>query len=556
MKKHRFILKAAICLLLLMMSLPALSHSGQDRIQHGLISNEPYSYSLMKRADNNQDRRLELLEKAVSESPDFPPAYFRLSHANLRNLPEGLFTWSYYFLEGLKAYGRNWWWLLDLSGLVTISLLASFLLVLLMTVAMRLPKEFPLLTHDIREDKKHLLLLPLFLLTAVFGPLIFLASVLMLLGLYFRKKDRFIVYLVLLLTAGAPLLTNWLNTVYSASNPVVRAIVEVNENRGNRLALEALAGKEDFYSRFSRGLALEREGRYPEAIESYSGALALEREARVYVNLGNCYQMAGNTEKAREMYEASIGIRPSAAAYFNLSKIHREKFDFAGGDEMYRQAAKLDPDRISSFVRSTEKSPAKSALDEELGFSDFYAVVWNLKKDFWRLSVWTPEPLLIAVPVCLLVLYFIYLRKGRIRAYRCSRCSKILCPRCEQGQWGQMCKECYQSLVKLEALDPKERVSRLLRIHGYQVKRGALLKMLSFAPPGIAYLYAGKITSGILLLWTFLFFVLLAALNPFFRTGLSGMSHAWLGPVSITALVLIYIFSIFRVRRKQGEGWL
>ena len=532
-------------------------HLNKLRHEKGLVNHEPSSYSLINRAGNNPDQAIELLEESVAESPDFPPAYFRLSFTNFTQMPQGLFSWSYFFVEGVRAYGRNWWWLLNLSGLLLLAFGGSFLLALFTALLLRLPREFPLLKHDIKEGPRHLALIVVLVLAALFGPVLFGASIFMLFGLYFRKNDRLAVYLVFILLAFLPWGLNWLNLVYSASNPAVRAVVEVNESRENSLAIEALAGREEFASLFSRALALKREGRCPEAIEALSEALSLKRDPRALTNLGNCNLIMGDAERARENYEASLSISPSAAAYFNLSRLSREEFNFAKGDEMYREAVKLDPVKVSAFVGIAEKFPERTLMDERLKTGDFYELARRMRKDLLSLSFWAPGALFTAVSLSLALFYYLYLKMGKIKAYRCSRCTRILCPKCErEPQWGQMCKNCYSSLVKLEVLDPKERVSTLLRIHGYQVRRAAFIKALSIAPPGIAYIYGGKVLPGIAFLWSFLFFVLVLFLNPFFSTGLSGMEHGWLNGIAGAGATLLYILSFTRVRRKQGQGWL
>ncbi len=522
----------------------------------GLGSNQAETVSLMQRAAHNPGNAGTLLEEALRKSPDFPPVYFRLAGYNLLKNPLSFYDWSYYFVEGFRAYGRSWWWWLDLSGLCSYCLLVSFVLALLVTVLIRLPKEFPLLKHDINEDRS-LLFLPGVLLAAAFmGPVLFLGTALLLLGFYFSKKNRLLVYFVLILIAVLPYLENWVNTVYSSSNPELRAIVAVNEGSDNSLALDALSGRKDFESLFSRGLALEREGRLDEAIASYGAAMELRKDPRIFVNLGNCYVLEGNTDKARGLYENALEIRPGAPAYYNLSTLYRDSLDYTRGDELYARAANINPAGLSAFLKSDEQSGGKLLMDERLGVGDFMRV---LEKGHERklTSSGIPSGVSSLAAILLLVFFFIYNRRRRARAYRCSRCSKILCPICErEPKWGQMCKECYSSFVKLEVVDPKERVSRLLMIHGYQLKREALIRALGFAPPGIAHIYAGEVMLGMFLLWGFVFSLLLYRLNPYFTTGLSGMGHGWLGVLGASGAVFFYLVSFFSIRKGVGQRWL
>ncbi|MDA8154873.1 MAG: hypothetical protein M0Z52_00245, partial [Actinomycetota bacterium] len=94
------------------------------------------------------------------------------------------------------------------------------------------------------------------------------------------------------------------------------------------------------------------------------------------------------------------------------------------------------------------------------------------------------------------------------------------------------------------------------KIHGYQLKRGGLIRALSFAPPGIAYIYAGNVLQGMLMLWVFLFAVGLLVLNPLFTTGLSLMDHGWLDYAAWGTAAILYLVSFAGIRRRQGKGWL
>jgi tetratricopeptide (TPR) repeat protein len=380
----------------------------------------------------------------------------------------------------------------------------------------------------------------------------------MTLGFYFGGRDRALVYIVFLVSAALPFLIFWAEGVYTASTPQMRAVVEANERGENALALAALPGRTSFEETFSYGLALKRAGRLEEASGAFLKAIAARKDARAYVNLAGCLALTGRKDKAIELYQESIQtIRPTAAAYFNLSQLQRAALNYAEGDKLFAEAAKLDPEKVARFEKQTEKS-ADLLVDETLSEKDFLRL-FEEKEDssperpFDRNAAMAVS----AASLLWMAFFFIYSRKNRLRAFRCSRCGKVLCPRCEQlPAWGRMCKSCYQSLVKLEVLDSKERVSRLLVIHGRQVRRNAVVRTLGFAPPGISYIYAENVLKGTLLLWVFLFFAIIPVLNPLFTTGLSGMKHGWLDGLSYMCAGLLYLGSYAGVKNSQRRGWL
>lgn len=516
---------------------------------------EPLSCVLMRQAANDPARSQTLLEQAQKYSPDFPPVYFKLAAASLRDLPGGIVSWFYYVIEGAESYGRNWWWAIDLSGLAGFSLIASFFTALFATVCLRMPREFPLLKHDMGEQRGNFLLLLVPAVSAFFGPGLFLASLLLLLGLYFQRRDRVLVYLVIFFFAAVPFLSGWVKSVCLVSNPQMRAIVSANSGADDTLALKTLADSRDFEGLFSYGLALRRSGRLMDAINAYTRALEEKKDPRAYVNLANCYMLLGDTGKAGELYTDSLAVRPTASAYFDFAQLSRNNLDYEKGGELYRKAVALDPARVSSFMNQGQSAP-NMLMDDTLGMGDFFSLFETRRRQSASAGVFGGSPLWVVLFLWLAV-FFRNGGRGRVRAFRCSRCGRILCDRCErEPYWGRMCRDCYQSLVKLEVQDPKKRVARLLKIHGGQLKRGALIRALAFAPPGIAYIYGGYILQGMLMLWAFLFFATAAALNPLFATGMQARGHGWLGALSIFFCGLLYIFSFIGIRRRQGRQWL
>lgn len=520
--------------------------------------NEPLSYVLMERAANDPPHAVAFLQQALEAAPDFPPVYFSLAARKFRDFPGGLLSGFYYCIQGFKAYGRNWWWAMNLSGLLAFALVWSFFIALAAAAALRFYREFPLLKHDINEDRRHFLLLLLPAAGAFFGPFFFAASVFLLLGLYFQKRDRVLVYLVLLFFAVVPFLSGWAESVYRMATPGMRAVVAVNEGTDNSLAFDTLQGRRDFDGLFSYGLAAGRAGEFPDAVAAFSAAIDKKKDARAYVDLGNCYYLLGEPDKAGQLYRTSIGIRPGAAAYFNLARISRDQLDYKKGDELYSQAESINPSRVSRFMGSAEEgAPGGRLMYGSLGMRDFYGLFGKVRRDGRASSLGLYPSLLAPAAILFAIFFFFYGRKGGVRAFRCSRCGNILCERCEKElYWGRMCSDCYRSLVKIEVLDPKKRVARLLKIHGGQLKRSALIRALGFAPPGIAYIYGGNILQGMLMLWGFLFFLLAALLDPLFTVGLSTLGHAWLDYVAAIGIGLLYVLSFAGIRRRQGREWL
>lgn len=156
-----------------------------------------------------------------------------------------------------------------------------------------------------------------------------------------------------------------------------------------------------------------------------------------------------------------------------------------------------------------------------------------------------------------IVLFYGVDRRIKHWAYRCNRCGTILCNKCEKHiLWGRMCMQCYRSLVKLDELDAKERVSRLLTVYEYQKQRRDMIKIISYILPGLAQIYAGDGFYGLLFLWTFLFFLCIPVMNSLFLTETFSFSHLWLNWGSFILLIGVYFLSNIITRRRLDKGWL
>ena len=535
----------------------------ESRLNNGLKNTEQYSYVLIKKAQANPSNAKSLLTEAIKYSPNLPAAYFEMARISFSLSQEGIFESLNYMIEGINAYKRNFWWLMSITGLSFISLISSFIIGLIVVIGIRFFIETPLLSHDIKEDKKKALMILSLVPFSFFGPLFFIAGALFLLGLYFGKTDKVIVYVsILFLLLSSPLL-RIANTFLSASSPELRAIVAVNESRDNKDAISVLKGKNDFASLFSYGLALKREGRYEEAMAAYKDLLSsssspqrISDDPMVYVNLGNCYYGINDMAAAKDSYKKSIEMKPLASAYYNLSQVSRETLDFTKGEEYFLTAIRLSRESVSRFTSTASRNPNRFVIDETLPMSVLWKYAHSKAQKLIKLSSLN-EAVTVIISIALILLFYMIDTRMKYRAYRCKRCNVILCSKCEKELlWGQMCSQCYKSIVKLDELDSRERVAKVLEVQELRTRKRNIVKVLSFTLPGIAHIYSGRILMGSLFLWAFLFLLILILLNPLLSTGLSSFSHNWLTIPSLILMVVLYLIANVSIRRGLNRGWL
>jgi len=525
----------------------------ESRLSRGLSTTEPYSYLLIGKAHQEPGNAEDFLKMAKQYSPDLPAVYFGLASESLST--GGIFQAIDYFREGIKAYGRNFWWEFTLAGLLYSSILISFALSLVLILIIRLFMDAGLVSHDGMEDRKRLILVLVPVVLSPFGPVALIAGMFFLIGIYFKKENKAVVYAALLFFLFSPTLLNVEHKFFSAPSPELRAVVKVNEGKDNRYALWAIKGREDFASQFSHALALKREGNYHEAIEGYLSLMGGSRRSapRLFVNLGNAYYAIQDRAAAEDSYQKALQRSPLPSAYYNLSQLHREMLDFAKGDEYFLEAAKLNPEAVSIFTSRSGTGPNRFVVDEILPSS----VLWEYALGTGNGSLYR-FPLLITLMAILMIPGFYLLNRGtRHRAQRCKRCSEVFCSRCSKViVWGELCPRCYTSLTKMDEVDSKERIARLLSIYESRTRRRKRAKILSCVLPGTGQIYSGKILLGLLLLWPFSFSLVLFVFNNLPMVGILPFSHTWITPLAVMLMGFTYLFSILHIGRGIRKGWL
>ncbi len=553
--------RLAVFLLFCMALSPASARADEfveSRLDSGLRNSEVSSYLLLEEAQADRTQAAGLLLKATAYSPDLPSLHFERARTAFSLSYAGIFNSVDHLISGIDAYSRNFWWSFSLIGAAFLGLVLSFIAVIFIIVLVRIFRDLPLLSHEIRESGHNVAVLLILLFCSLISPLLFLAGILILLGLYMRRIDKILVYIFLAFLIVSPLLFRAVSRLLQVSSSgSMKAIVAVNESRDNAYALAALKTLDEPHALFSYGLALKRSGIYEEALETYGSLLKTETSAAAYVNLGNVYAAQNRLEEAVKSYQTAIAISPLASAYYNLSQIYREGLDFEKGNEYFSKALKADRDAVSGFRVIAGRSPNRIVADETIPHSSFWSLAWKAPgtTSGFNLSVLPVWSISVAALLMIFAFYMMNRHEGN-KAYRCRRCNQIFCPHCEKHiMWGQMCPQCFRSLIKLEELEMKERVAQLLSIYEHQKRRKAIMKLLSFIIPGSSQVYAGKILYGFFLMWPFLFFLSFPLTMSFMSPDARG-THWFATLASLLTAALLFVFSNIFTRQRISRGWL
>ena len=529
---------------------PASALPRDATLDRGLSNDDAYAYSLTKQASAGAPDARALLEKALDNAPDSPGFYFTLAVKKLPSVVESFDL----FVEGVRAYSRSFWWRISLITLLLEASLLAAALALTLAAIVRMPKDMALLTHDINEHKV-LILLPLILMpTALFGPLVFVASMLFMSGLYMKGINKSVVFIVLLLLALAPVWSQVVGKVTSVSNPIVRALVDVNEGRDNMLAIDILSEREDFNSMFSYAIALKREGRAAEAVPIIEGLIANNTDHRLYNNLGNIYVAMDRRDLAKASYLKAIEQGKSVTTLYNLSQIYRDELNFENGDKYFKQAQDISKPHVSEFTARNSNHYNRMVFDETLTFEELKGVA--LKSDVVNAVRGFPRGTVIpaGMAAAMLVLFVFLDKMLANRAFRCKNCGTVACAQCAEND--KICPDCQSKLAESENTSPQSRVKRMLQANKLKDKQMTVIRGLSFAPPGIAQMYSGRLFAGFVYMWLFSFAIIILLLDPFMFTGLAGGNHGWLWLIMAPLVVLVYYVSIITVNRRLDKGWL
>jgi len=461
-------------------------------------------------------------------------------------------------VSGIDAYSRNFWWSFSLAGGSFLGLVLSFIVVIFIIVIIRIFSDLPLLSHEVEESRQNITLLLVLFVCSLISPLLFLAGILVLLGLYMRRIDKALVYLCLVFLLASPFFFRAAaQFLQVSSSGTMRAIVEVNESRGNAYALSALKSSDEPAALFSYGLALKRTGHYDKAIAAYNSLMKTRTDSPVYVNLGNVYVGQNNMDEAVKSYLAAITIRPLASAFYNLSQVSREGLDFEKGNEYFIKALEIDRDAVIGYRAISGRNTNRIVADESISLPSLWNLAWKTPGKAATLSLSVLPGWTISVAALFLMIAFYMMNKhAGNKAYRCRRCNKIFCPHCEKHiMWGQMCPQCFRSLIKLDESEVKERVAQLLSIYEHQKRRREIMKLLSFIIPGSSQVYAGKILYGFFFMWPFLFFILLPLTTSFMSPDARG-THWVVNLASLLIATIYLVISNIFTRQRISKGWL
>ncbi len=413
--------------------------------------------------------------------------------------------------------------------------------------------------HDVRENKRKILLLLPAVVFVPFGFFPVMAAFLLPIWPYINKKSRPFFYMLLLLSSLAFLIAPYMLSFLRLSNDAaLHYIVKMNEGTYTEEDYRAVNKTHNIEAQFSHAIEKKRKGLYKEAIDEYSSSIGHGYDAKVYNNIANCYALSGAYDTALIYYEKALQSGAIASAYYNMSQIYREILKFDQARQYYQKALEVDNKSVTFYISIKGASAKSFVADETLNKKELWLL--TLKQALYNQSNFKRVNSKLSAALILILLFAlpVYGKYNRHTAYRCRRCGDIYCSRCEERiSSDDVCLSCFRALVQISESTPQERIAKILDVQRYGGRLNRRLKILKLALPGSIHIYNGHYFYGFFMVFAFVLFLsslLLWLYMPLYKA-LNGIRLFFIG-ASIAGAIVIYTLTAISTIRRNQRRWL
>ena len=505
----------------------------------GITSFEPLSASMLKQAkslldEDNPGGALLLADSAARISPHYPPAYFAKGWAYLAQDKMKFLMTLDSFREGFVRSMKDFWWPFLYVGNKFTSLLFTLAAVFSLFSICMAVRYSALLAHDIAETLnkrelephlKYIVLPAVFLVVLAMLGYWWAATICFLsLWIYFNKKEKALAIGFFALLVFMPEIIGYYASFPQAGgNRQLWVMDSVNKGHldsGTEKYLESLTQQEPGNEPAAMTLAefYKKSGQYDAAKAIYGKLLKQSPSNPAYMNnLGNVYFLSGKDADAISEYQAAINAAPKdPMPYFNMSQVYGDRLMFTEREKADLAARELDPALISRLREKAGGQPVRMVFDEPVPVLAFWKIAFASKDAGLADSLWdmTVKVLpLNGAPVAglsfiLLAFAVSALRKKEAFSHFCAKCGRVSCRKCQKPNYSkELCPECHQIFVKLEGVEARDRVHKLLEVRERDRKKSLFCRSVSLVLPGSGHFLTGHPFRGFLFMGAFIFFV-------------------------------------------------
>ncbi len=520
--------------------------------EDGITSDPELSASMIKQGKLLLDAKdfggaEALFDTAIRISPDYPPAYYAQGWGYFTENRLRVLRAADSFLDGFRKSLDDFWWSFFYAGNKFTNLLFTLAALFSLFGLLAAVRYIPLLAHDVSEtigkpgaeQGVKYLILPGALLAAllVFGWWWAATIVFLLLWVYFNKAEKTLVLGFFALLVFMPeIMANFAVFAGAGGDRLLWVMDDVNKGqiqKGTDEYLQRLKSEEPENVTVLALLArtAKKEQRYDLAADYYNQLAAKDPNSPIYRNnLGNVLFLKGDLDGAVREYKAAIKYGPGRVLpFFNLSQAYGELLMFTEREEADSRARDIDPALVAGLRANVGDSKISMVYDEPVPDRSFWQTAFGDASSGSALadSLWSTTVKLMplegapaaGIGLIVLVISVGALRRKGTYSHYCRKCGKVTCRKCQRPYFSkELCPQCHQIFVKLEGVEARDRVRKMLEVRDRQRKEGLLHRAVSLLLPGAGHFLAGHAIRGFVFMGVFVFFVKDIFFGAFFRT--------------------------------------
>lgn len=508
-------------------------------LDRGITSFEELSAAMVKQGKGLLQAKemkgaLLLFDSAIQISPNYPPPYYARGWAYLSQdkLKALIFVDS--FIDGFRNSINDFWWVFFYAGNKFTSILFTLAVLFSLFGLFMAIRYTPLLAHDISESLKnpryeqilkHFIIPVVFLLVLIALGYWWAVTVSFLaLWVYFNKKEKFLSIAFFVILIFMPdIMSYFAGFIEGGGNRLIWVMDEVNKGQikdGTKEYLDAFIESNPTNEPALMSLAQvqRKTGLYNESSSTYQKLLEINPKSAIYWNnLGNVQFLTGDKDAAIKDYNTAIQLDPKRVLpHFNLSQLYGESLMFTERERADMAARELNPTVVANIRDLEGTTPGRVVFDETISTDVFWKMAFSAKNDALAASFWDTSvkvlPLsgtrVAGVSFIVLALSINAFRKKRINSHYCKKCGKVSCRKCQKPFYTkELCPQCHQIFVKLEGVEAKDRVRKMIEIRETHQKSGLLFRISSLLLPGSGHFLLGHPLRGFIFTGIFIFLI-------------------------------------------------
>ncbi|HKO02125.1 MAG TPA: tetratricopeptide repeat protein, partial [Thermoanaerobaculia bacterium] len=370
---------------------------------------------------------------------------------------------------------------------------------------------------------------------------------------YANRLERVLIILFALILGALPIITDRIATEISGvDSPVVLAAIA---SREERYEPEALPRMQELASvlpdndivQLLLGNLEQQEGNEQQAQVHYRRSIEIHDSAGAHVNIGNLHYLDGDNAAAATEYERAEQLDSKLAiAFYNDSVANGGMSKFTEQGQKFERAKGLDPRTIEAFAATPPPlrvamydPPLKEAwvLQESIARKGTAKSIFGTYP-YFDLQASAMNPITIGSVVAALLAVMVWLKRRRAGfANACIKCGRTFCHRCKSArESATYCTQCIHIYLKRDGVSLDTKRSKLEEVHEHHTGMVRRNRLLATFLPGSAQVLEGHTIAGLIGMFLFLLFVVVAVLT--------GRLAPALGPVAEAAQMLVRVAAI------------